>query len=334
MTTNPIRIALIGAGVFAQTAHIPAILALGDTFEIVAIYSRNLENAQARAAQINYPVAMTNDLPGLLIRQDVDALDILLPIHMQALVTEMALGSNKHVISEKPIAPDMATAQALIERYTGTHVWMVAENYRYEPTFLKARELIDAGAIGRPLSVSLARHIPFMPTNKYYDSGWRRGGDFPGGLLLDGGIHHIAALRLLLGEITQVSAITALFRDDLPPADALASHLLFANGAIGTYLVNYSSGIANVTDFALHGEAGSLHIGLGEITLNNADGRQTIYASETRSVDAEFAAFAAAINHGEAHQNTPQQALQDLAVLEALLQSAERGEIVSVATFV
>jgi predicted dehydrogenase len=43
-------------------------------------------------------------------------------------------------------------------------------------------------------------------------------------------------------------------------------------------------------------------------------------------VNTEFAAFAAAIREGKPHRNTPQEALQDVAVIEAMLRSAETGK--------
>ncbi len=332
--SHPVRIALLGAGIFARDAHIPALLSCGDAFQIVAIYSRNLATAQARVADVPYPVEATDDLAALMAREDIDALDILLPIDVQAAVVEQALDSGKHILSEKPIAPDIASAQALIARYDRAKVWMVGENYRYEPTFLQAADLLRAGAVGRPLTVSMARHIPFMPESKYYATAWRRSGKFPGGLLVDGGVHHIAGLRLMLGEITQVSAFTTLFRADLPPVDAISASLVFEDGVLGSYLVNYSSGIGQANDTVIHGEDGVLRVDRGKIEITDREGTRTLSPGGAGSVDAEMAAFAAAVRDGAAHRNTPEAGLQDLAVMEALLHAADSGAVVEVARFV
>jgi predicted dehydrogenase len=329
--TDPIRIALIGAGIFARDAHIPAILSCGDAFRIVAIYSRSLENAQACARLVPYPVDAVNDLPALLVRDDVEAFDILLPIEAQPLIVEMALGSGRHVISEKPIAPDSETARRLVARHSGQASWMVAENYRYDATYNQAADMLRQGAIGRPLTISMARHLPLTPESKYYATAWRRDGGFPGGLLLDGGVHHIAGLRLLMGEITRVSAFSAGYRPEVKPAEAMCASLVFASGALGTYLINYSQGIGPTTDIVVHGTAGAMRLGFGEIHLTTTDGQSTIYTEKTGSVDAEMAAFARAVRHAEPHRNSPQEALQDLAVIEALLQSAASGAAVTLA---
>ena len=328
--TQPIRIALIGAGVFARDAHVPAILSLGNTYRIVAIYSRSLPNAEALAARLPYPAEATSDLDALLARTDIDALDVLLPIDVQVPVLEAALASGRHVISEKPIAPDVATARQLVNSYNGDTVWMVGENYRYEPTYTHAAELLREGRIGQPLLVTLAHHIPFTPDVKYYASGWRIGGDFPGGLLLDGGVHHIATLRLLLGEIVQVSAFARLNTPGLKPFDTLTASLLFESGVQGSYNITYSAGAFRASDFSIYGDRGVLRPGRGVIDIVTTGGTERIATPVIGSIDAELAAFAAAVRDGVPHRNSPAEALRDLAVLEALLTAAQTGQSVPV----
>ncbi len=76
----PIRIAIIGAGIFARDAHIPSILGLGNTFEVVAVCSRREESAKALAEKLPGKVDIYTDVAALLARQDIEAVDILMPI--------------------------------------------------------------------------------------------------------------------------------------------------------------------------------------------------------------------------------------------------------------
>ena len=110
--TDPIRMAIIGAGIFARDAHIPALVALRNRFQIVAIASRTLESAQARAAEVPYSVETTTDIPSLLAREDIEAINVVLPVRVQPPVLEAALKSGKHILSEKPIATSLAEASA------------------------------------------------------------------------------------------------------------------------------------------------------------------------------------------------------------------------------
>lgn len=323
----PIRLALIGAGLFARDAHIPAILALGEVFKIVAVYSRTYANAAARAAEIPYPVEATDNLPGLLARDDIDAVDVVLPIDVMAPVIEMALASGKHVFSEKPIAQDVATGRKLIAGHKGNSIWMVGENWRYEDTFVQAAQLIAQGEVGRPMMASWSIHSPINP--KYYATVWRRDGSFPGGFLMDGGVHHVAALRMVLGEIVRVSAFTALMRADFLPADTICANMQFASGIIGSYSVNYGSSAFWTSGLTINGEKGYLSAWRDAITLNVSGETRTIKSSGLMTVNTEFEEFAAAILSGGEHRGAPIEGLRDVAVIEAMLRSAEAGQSIA-----
>ncbi len=118
---------------------------------------------------------------------------------------------------------------------------MVGENWRYEEAFLRAAEIVHSGEIGEPVACHWAVTTPIMPQNKYFQSAWRRDGSFPGGFLVDGGVHHVAAMRLILGEIAEVTAQATLHDTGLPPADTLTAALRFENGALGSYTVTYAA---------------------------------------------------------------------------------------------
>lgn len=339
---RPIRLALLGAGIFARNAHLPSLRALGQTFEIVAIYSPSGRSAQALADDpatgLSSAVAVYTDLSALLARPDVEAVDVVLPIHAVPGGVEAALYAGKHVVSEKPIAPDLATARHLLDlfgrsqgRFPGQQ-WMVAENWRYEPAFVEASRLIREGAIGRPITFHWAFSLPMTPQSHYYHTPWRRDNSVPGGFVLDAGVHHMAAVRLVLGELVQVQAEARGNRPDLPPVDTVAAVLTLENGLIGTYAVTFapdkhhSGGRAGDTPLTVVGSAGQLrvHRTLLEVEV---DGQvQTYPVQGMRGVEHELAAFASAIRDGTPHANSPHAAAQDLAVVEAMLHSARAGQ--------
>lgn len=325
----PISIGIIGAGIFTRDAHLPALRALSDRFQIRAIYSRTRTNAEARAAEIGSGVAVYDDLDALLARPDLEAVAVVLPIEQLPDAVERALRAGKHVLSEKPIAPDVVTAQRLVDlhaRYPA-QVWMVGENWRYEAAFERAAELVIGGAIGRVLTVNWNIHIAMLPgQNKYYATEWRRSGTFMGGFLLDGGVHHVAALRLIAGEIAAVSAFAAANRPDLPPADTLAAALRFASGALGSYTVTFALEYTGPhPDLTLVGERGVLAVSRTGLTMTTAAGSQH-QALSSRAVEREYSAFADAVQHGIPHRNTPQAALVDVQVIDALLTAARTGQ--------
>ena len=327
---GPLRIALIGAGAFMHKAHAPSLLELGDAAQIVAVYSRTRASAETVADSIPYPVEIYTDIETLLANESVEAVDVVLPAPMLPAVVSQALTAGKHVVSEKPIAPTVAEAQSLIARNRsfGDRVWMVGENWRYEEAFQAAAQAIRAGRIGQPLFCDLSMQLPVMADSPYLQTGWRRSGEFPGGFLLDGGVHHVAGLRVLLGEIESVCALTAAHRPDLPPADTMSVALRFSNGVIGTYLITYAVGSTLGSD-AVHigGTEGSLRVSRGDLVLQRGETCERRQFNVFISVREELAAFAAAVREGASHRNSPQEALQDLAIVEAMLKSAQTGAV-------
>jgi predicted dehydrogenase len=334
--SEPLRLALIGAGTFARDAYLPSLAPHPDQLRVTAVYSRTLAHAAALTEQIAYPVDATDDLAALLSRPDVEAVAVLLPIAAMPAIIRAALAAGKHVLSEKPLAPDVATGRDLLAHYRAaqqTHhpglVWMVGENWRYEEAFVRAADLVHSGIIGDPLTCSWAIYAPITERNKYYHSSWRRDSSFPGGFPLDTGVHHVAVLRMILGEIAQVSAVARQVSPDLPPVDTLAATLQFDSGAVGTYLASYVVGAPWPPQLHIVGTRGSLRVQRKAIETTVDGTTEQINCSGFDGVEKELLAFARAIRQTEPHLSPPEQALQDLAVMEAILAAAEQGERVA-----
>lgn len=328
---RPIRIGLIGAGIFAQEAHAPSILRQPERLQVVAVYSRTEERAAKLAAQFSQPeasaVRVYTALDAMLDDPDVEAVDILLPIGNLPDAVERALRAGKHVLSEKPIAPTVATAEALLEvsAHHPGQVWMVGENWRYEDAFAEAGNLIGSGRIGKPILCQWALHSPITDNHKYYHTSWRIDQSFPGGFLLDGGVHHAAALRLVMGEVAEVSAVVQRASTHLPTADTLAASLRFANGALGSYAVTYAAGASWEPWLCVTGSEGTLRVQRNALEIEVGEAREQIAFTGFNGVEEELVAFAEAIRFGRAHINTPQAALADLALVEGMLRSAQTG---------
>ena len=325
---KPIRLGIIGAGIFAREQHVPALLALGEAFEIRAVCSRTPESAARLNALLPEPVDAYQHIPALLARPDIEAVDIVLPIPILPEAVAMALAAGKHVISEKPVAPDVATGRRLLATHAGypDRVWVVGENYRYEQPLVRTRQIVAEGVIGRPLLADWIIHVPFTPDNKYYQTDWRRQGNFPGGPLLDGGVHHIAGWRFVLGEIVEVSAATAQLRDDLSPADTVSAAFRFQSGAMGSYAVTYAGGAPWYGPLQIVGEAGAVRMWRdGRVEVTSGGQTRLEQVAGFTGVRDGLAAFAAAIREGAPHRNPPQEALGDVAVVEAMLQAAAGG---------
>ena len=121
-----------------------------------AIYSRSLKSAQNLSAGVDL---YSNDSGSgktyhdLLLREDIHAVILALPILSQPEYIETALAAGKHVLSEKPIAGDIKTAERLIRFYRGGKAkggatWGVAENFRFLESFeFGAKEVQRLGRV-------------------------------------------------------------------------------------------------------------------------------------------------------------------------------------------
>lgn len=109
-----------------DAAHLPALAKLGTLVSLKAVWSRS-ESSSTKAAEAwksltgqqvtRYSENGSDDLENLLSRKDIDAVIIALPILSQANIIARALQAGKHVLSEKPVAKDVATATKMLQDY-------------------------------------------------------------------------------------------------------------------------------------------------------------------------------------------------------------------------
>jgi predicted dehydrogenase len=155
---------------------------------------------------------------------------------------------------------------------------------------------------------------------------WRKAPQYQGGFLLDGGIHVVAAIRLLLGaenSITTLSAYTNLMQEHLPPVDTVDAIMKTKSGATGTFSASYGSDF-NDFGFELSCEGGVVGVSRHGVFVKGED--QNI-PHDGKGVIPEVADFAASIVKGGGQldrRQWPEEALADLEILEKMLISGEK----------
>ncbi|MDP6978098.1 MAG: Gfo/Idh/MocA family oxidoreductase [Myxococcota bacterium] len=150
---EPLRIGFVGCGRIADLQclgyldHPDAVIhAVCDTDPALA-----KQRAEQWGAQQIY-----HDVEEFVEDSDIDAVEILTPHHLHEAHATAALQAGKHVSLQKPPTRTLEELDRLIEVAEGSgRMLRVFENFSYYPPHQKARELIDAGAIGEPLSVRL-----------------------------------------------------------------------------------------------------------------------------------------------------------------------------------
>jgi predicted dehydrogenase len=346
--STPISLLILGAG-FSRTAHAPALLKLGPKFRVAGVFSRTAEKAQAAASAFPGSVPVFTDLKQALAMEGIDAVDVALPILPASEAIQAALGRGLHVFSEKPIAESMERARGLLSVHAAHpgQVWCVAESFRFWKTAWRVKELIAAGEIGTPLLCHYPTLVP-IKSSRWFRTGWRREPGYAGGFLLDGGVHDIAALRLLFGEIAHVSAFVRSVDPEIPPADTMAASLAFESGFVANYSVSYALEPLKLTPWrmaraVLTGAARPVEDRFGRRHISGTRGaifftnhrvelvqgtKRTVFTERSNHMVAQLEDFWSGVREGRPVRNSPQEALRDLAVIEALLASSRSHQVV------
>jgi predicted dehydrogenase len=189
-----IGVAIIGGGIFVREEHLvstilicivmiqnklltplePAVQAASSYLTLKAIYSRSIKSAKALEAKVDLysdDSGSGNTYHDLLLRDDIQAVILALPINNQPEYIEAALAAGKHVLSEKPIARDITHAEKLIQYYKSDKVkggatWGVAENFRFLDSFLFGRKEVEK--LGRILGFRTKMFGNVQPGGKYF----------------------------------------------------------------------------------------------------------------------------------------------------------------------
>lgn len=243
MTT--LNLGIIGTGLAVEKLHWPALLALEDRYKVVAFCDLERDHAAHFAdyaeADMNQ---FTREYHQLLAREDVDVVLISLPIPLAAQVLTDALEAGKHVLCEKPQARSLAEANTLwpVVRAYPDQVLMIAENWFYRDDLRYAMQLLQQGEIGRVHTMNFRRLKQLIPRpGEFSSTPWRWQGAYEGGPHLDGGVHQVAMMRMLMGDIARISGEVQDANETHGGPSQLSTNLRFVDDAIGSFMLGSPS---------------------------------------------------------------------------------------------
>ncbi len=199
---DTVRWGVLSTATIGTTKVIPA-MQRAEHVHIAAIASRNRDRAERVTRELGIDRAH-DSYEALLADPDIDAVYIPLPNHLHVEWSIKALEAGKHVLCEKPIGLNVAEAQKLREagRNHPKLKLMEAFMYRHHPQWVKAKELVDGGAIGTLKTIQ-----SFFCYNNADPNDIRNQADIGGGGLMDIGCYPISASRFIFGdEPTRVAA--------------------------------------------------------------------------------------------------------------------------------
>ena len=257
-----VRIGLVGAGAIMHLSHAPTIARSKDAV-LTAVFDRDPKRAAELAAQ--YRAKSYGQLEALLGAADVDAVIVATPNRNHPEGVLAAAAAGKHVLCEKPLAIDVASARKMVDACKSAGVVLqVGFNQRFWGQVQIAKTLLQSGLIGtvhgfRSIYSEKSTAYPAMTRYRYdlAQSG--------GATIIDLTIHRIDLARHLIGDFSAVFA--ELVHSALPDKvdDNVWLLARFANGARGSLTSDrYSPAIGDGTD--IYGTEGAIH--LATETLN------------------------------------------------------------------
>ena len=338
-TIPPIRLGLIGTGLAVEKLHWPALRGLADRYVITAFTDRSGEQSRRFADYSGAsPAQAATDRAALLARDDVDAVLISVPIPHLYEVARDALAAGKDVLCEKPAGVDAEQAAAFLALAAAhpDRTFVVGENFFYRDDLRYARALLDGGAIGRPHLMAWRHAGRMVPREgRFAGTPWRQRPQYRGGVHLDAGVHHIAQIRLLCGDVARVHGAVQAANSTIDAPSDLTLNLVFTGGAIGNYTASYPEIPVpqEPNDMRLYGTEGVLVLAGSEserrVTRSSPDAttHTTVFRGIDNGYHAELVDFADAVQFGVRPVGSVAQSVANAMVVQRAFDSAERAAV-------
>ena len=287
MTARRLKVAVVGAGIsnspdgrerWAVRAHLPALKALPDLYETIAVCTTHMETATAAARKFQVPHAYDSVERMLDERPEIDVVCVSVRPSVHHQVVTAALRAGKHVYCEHPLGTKTAQAREMFElaQVNGVHT-IVGHEYHYEPAALQMAELVREGYIGKPLTFNItyfvSNYIAPRPSHRQWLFQAEMGGH-PG--YRSG--HSLERVTGVLGrDIAGICADMAVLvpeRANLDGGAPIRSNqvenmnylLRTGDGVMGTLQVSFTAWFGTGSRFEVYGTEGMLMLDTGNLS--------------------------------------------------------------------
>lgn len=272
-TTKKVRFGILGGGMIAHY-HQQAIAANADLgAQLVAVGDADRSRFAEIEARMGVPCATPDEI---MANPDIDVVCVCTPSGFHAANAIAAVRAGKHVLLEKPMALNLAEADAAIATAEQNGVLLaVVLQRRADPLFRQVKQAIDSGLMG-DLTLGMVT-IPYYRSAAYYaQAAWRGTWALDGGgVLMNQGIHLVDLLVWYMGNPTSIKAYATRLHRKIETEDTLAATLCFAGGAMATIAATTTTAPGFPHRVEIYGTKGGVQLeGEALIRWDLADGVQ------------------------------------------------------------
>ena len=253
-----IKFAIVGCGRIAQrhAEHISKRGQLVAVCDVVEDKAQQLANTYGAKAYTSYADMLANETW-------IDVIAVCSPNGLHAQHSIEGLKAGFHVLCEKPMGLSVKECGEMIQaaERANKRLFAIKQN-RYNPPVAAVKEIIDAGKLGKVLSVQLSCF--WNRNTDYYANSWKGTKDLDGGTLYTQFSHFIDLLYWLIGDVEEVAAYMGNLAHEgiIEFEDTGVVILKFTNGAIGTVNYTVNSFDKNMEgSLTIFGEKGTVKIG-------------------------------------------------------------------------
>jgi predicted dehydrogenase len=253
------KFAVLGTG-FWSHYQIPAWFEVGGV-ELRAVYNRTVSKADQVAARFGVP-QVYGDVEELLRNEELDFVDIITEIDAHAAFVKLAAKHKLPVICQKPMAPDLRTAEEMVRvcQEAGVPLF-IHENWRWQTPIRALKQALVEESIGKPFRARLNMisgfpvfaNQPFLKTLKHF-------------ILTDLGSHILDTARFLFGEANSLYCQTRQVHTDIAGEDVATVMLEMGGQTSVTCYLAYAENYLEHDHFPqtyifVEGERGSIQLG-------------------------------------------------------------------------
>jgi myo-inositol 2-dehydrogenase/D-chiro-inositol 1-dehydrogenase len=328
-----IGVAVLGAGRMGLT-HLRTLAGIGQV-RVLAVADPDPAAAERGRALAGAPRALGEPLEAIA-DPAVEAVVIVTPTSTHATLIEAAIAAGKAVWSEKPIALDLAQTARVVAlwRERGVPV-QLGFMRRFDPGYVRAKELIVAGELGRIEQFRAYSRDTYPPPLEFLRHS--------GGAFLDMSVHDFDLARFLVGEVEEVEAWGGVLFDqrfaEADDVDTALTMLRFQNGALGVVEMSRHSAWGYDIRTEVFGAAGKVVVEAPQKTPATYSRRFGFEGDHFENFPDRFEvafrleleAFFRALAAGETPSPGPEDALETLRLALAATRSWREGRPIRVA---